>query len=140
MSKKHIEECVRASLESYFRDLRGTEPDGMYEMLATRQQHSDPDTVGFRLRLTNGQVSYIPDGTYFDGNGRAFRVNGYLLGSDLVFYINFNPRAYTPSTSLWTIGMPLRHYTHETLPYDCHEGNDGMRNILTAAREAERRR
>ena len=33
MSKKHIEECVRTSLEGYFRDLRGTEPDGMYEML-----------------------------------------------------------------------------------------------------------
>ncbi|WP_395057860.1 helix-turn-helix domain-containing protein [Polaromonas sp.] len=34
MSKKQIEECVRSSLESYFRDLRGTEPDGsMYEML-----------------------------------------------------------------------------------------------------------
>jgi Fis family transcriptional regulator len=33
MSKKHIEECVRASLESYFRDLRGTEPDGIYEMM-----------------------------------------------------------------------------------------------------------
>jgi Fis family transcriptional regulator len=33
MSKKHIEECVRASLEGYFKDLRGTEPDGMYDML-----------------------------------------------------------------------------------------------------------
>ncbi len=33
MSKKHIEECVRTSLEGYFRDLRGTEPDGMYDML-----------------------------------------------------------------------------------------------------------
>jgi len=33
MSKKHIEECVRTSLESYFKDLRGTEPDGMYDML-----------------------------------------------------------------------------------------------------------
>ena len=33
MSKKQIEECVRASLEGYFRDLRGTEPDGMYDML-----------------------------------------------------------------------------------------------------------
>jgi Fis family transcriptional regulator len=33
VSKKHIEECVRTSLEGYFRDLRGTEPDGMYEML-----------------------------------------------------------------------------------------------------------
>lgn len=33
MSKKQIEECVRSSLESYFKDLRGTEPDGMYEMM-----------------------------------------------------------------------------------------------------------
>jgi len=33
MSKKQIEECVRTSLESYFKDLRGTEPDGMYNML-----------------------------------------------------------------------------------------------------------
>ena len=33
MSKKQIEECVRTSLEGYFKDLRGTEPDGMYDML-----------------------------------------------------------------------------------------------------------
>lgn len=33
MSKKHIEDCVRGSLELYFRDLRGAEPHGMHEML-----------------------------------------------------------------------------------------------------------
>ncbi|MBB1602884.1 MULTISPECIES: Fis family transcriptional regulator [Variovorax] len=33
MSKKNIDECVRNSLDSYFRDLRGIEPDGMYDML-----------------------------------------------------------------------------------------------------------
>ena len=33
MSKKHIEECVRASLEQYFKDLRGVEPTAMYEMM-----------------------------------------------------------------------------------------------------------
>ena len=33
MSKKHIQECVRNSLEGYFRDLRGTEPDRMYDMM-----------------------------------------------------------------------------------------------------------
>jgi len=33
MSKKQIEECVRASLEGYFKDLRGTEPDGLYDMM-----------------------------------------------------------------------------------------------------------
>ena len=33
MSKKHIEECIRASLDGYFKDLRGTEPAGMYDMM-----------------------------------------------------------------------------------------------------------
>jgi Fis family transcriptional regulator, factor for inversion stimulation protein len=33
MSKKHVEECVRDSLETYFRDLRGVEPSAMYEMI-----------------------------------------------------------------------------------------------------------
>ena len=32
-NKKHIEECVRESLESYFRDLRGVEPTAMHEMM-----------------------------------------------------------------------------------------------------------
>ena len=33
MSKKHIEECIRSSLDDYFKDLRGTEPDRMYDMM-----------------------------------------------------------------------------------------------------------
>ena len=32
-NKKHIEECIRESLEGYFRDLRGVEPTAMYEMI-----------------------------------------------------------------------------------------------------------
>jgi Fis family transcriptional regulator len=33
MSKKQIEECVRESLETYFRDLRGAEPDRLHDMV-----------------------------------------------------------------------------------------------------------
>ena len=33
MSKKDIEECIRASLEGYFKDLDGIEPAGIYEMM-----------------------------------------------------------------------------------------------------------
>lgn len=32
-SKKNIEECIRESLESYFKDLRGVEPSAMYNMI-----------------------------------------------------------------------------------------------------------
>ena len=33
MSKKQIEECIRTSLDGYFKDLRGTEPDRLYDMM-----------------------------------------------------------------------------------------------------------
>ena len=33
MSKKQIEDCVRNSLEGYFRDLRGAEPAGIHDMV-----------------------------------------------------------------------------------------------------------
>ena len=33
MSKKHIEEVVRTSLEAYFKDLKGVEPDGLYYLM-----------------------------------------------------------------------------------------------------------
>lgn len=33
MSKKTLEDCVRASLEGYFNDLHGTDPAGIYDML-----------------------------------------------------------------------------------------------------------
>ncbi len=40
--------------------------EDMYHLTATQQDHSDPDTVGFKIRLTHGQFSYIPDTQYFD--------------------------------------------------------------------------
>jgi Fis family transcriptional regulator len=33
MTKKHIDACVRESLEQYFKDLRGAEPHSMHDML-----------------------------------------------------------------------------------------------------------
>ena len=33
MSKQHIEECVRTSLEGFFKDLADTEPAGIYDMM-----------------------------------------------------------------------------------------------------------
>lgn len=33
MSKQHIQDCVRTSLEGFLRDLKGTEPAGVYDMM-----------------------------------------------------------------------------------------------------------
>jgi Fis family transcriptional regulator, factor for inversion stimulation protein len=32
MSKKAIDDCMRASVEQYFKDLRGAHPDGLHEL------------------------------------------------------------------------------------------------------------
>ena len=44
----------------------------------------------------------------------------------------------TTWTRPWTIGMPLHRERSPSLPFECHEGNYGLRNILSAARAAER--
>ena len=33
MSKKDIEDCIRSTLEQYFKDLRGTEPHSVHAMV-----------------------------------------------------------------------------------------------------------
>lgn len=33
MTKKHIDACIRESLEAYFKDLRGAEPHSIYDMV-----------------------------------------------------------------------------------------------------------
>jgi hypothetical protein len=44
----------------------------------------------------------------------------------------------TTWTSPWTLGLLLTADSQGVLAYDCHEGNYGMRNILSAARAEER--
>jgi Fis family transcriptional regulator, factor for inversion stimulation protein len=33
MSKKNIQDCIRDNLEGYFQDLRGAEPNAVYDMV-----------------------------------------------------------------------------------------------------------
>ena len=42
-----------------------------YEMEATPTVHSDPTTIGFKLHLDNGIVSYTSDTQYFEGLAEA---------------------------------------------------------------------
>ena len=46
----------------------------------------------------------------------------------------------TTWTRPWTLGMPLTADPQGVLAYDCHEGNYGLRNILSAARAEDRAR
>jgi Fis family transcriptional regulator len=54
MSKKHIEECIRDSLEAYFKDLRGAEPHSLHEMIMNTVEKPLLDVV---LRHADGNQS-----------------------------------------------------------------------------------
>ena len=58
MSKKHIEECIRDSLDSYFKDLRGVEPNGMYDMILRVVEKPLLETV---MRQAEGNQSRAAD-------------------------------------------------------------------------------
>ena len=45
MSRKQIDECIRASLEQYFEDLRGTDPHSVHEMIIAAVEKPMLDVV-----------------------------------------------------------------------------------------------
>jgi Fis family transcriptional regulator, factor for inversion stimulation protein len=54
MSKRAIDECLRASVEQYFRDLRGAEPDGLHQLFLGAAEKPLLDVV---LRHAEGNQS-----------------------------------------------------------------------------------
>ena len=54
MSRKYIEECVRASLEQYFKDLRGAEPHSVHDMVIQAVEKPMLDVV---MRQAEGNQS-----------------------------------------------------------------------------------
>ena len=45
MSKKHIDDCIRSTLEQYFKDLRGTEPHGVHDLILSAVERPMLDVV-----------------------------------------------------------------------------------------------
>ncbi len=58
MSKKHIEACVRDSLETYFRDLKGANPHSMHDMLMRTVERPLLDVV---MKHADGNQSKAAD-------------------------------------------------------------------------------
>ena len=54
MTKKHIEDCIRETLEQYFKDLRGAEPHGVHQMVIDTVEKPMLDVV---MRHADGNQS-----------------------------------------------------------------------------------
>jgi Fis family transcriptional regulator, factor for inversion stimulation protein len=58
MSRKQIDECIRASLERYFDDLRGAEPHSVHEMIINAVEKPLLDVV---MQRAEGNQSKAAD-------------------------------------------------------------------------------
>jgi Fis family transcriptional regulator len=58
MSKRQIEDCIRDSLENYFKDLRGAEPHSVHEMVMNTVERPLLDVV---LKHADGNQSRAAD-------------------------------------------------------------------------------
>ncbi|MDO9096430.1 MAG: helix-turn-helix domain-containing protein [Rubrivivax sp.] len=58
MSKKAIDDCVRSSVEQYFKDLRGAEPSALHELFLGAAERPLLDVV---LRQAQGNQSKAAD-------------------------------------------------------------------------------
>ena len=58
MTKKHIEDCIRDTLEQYFKDLRGAEPHGVHQMIVNTVEKPLLDVV---MRHAEGNQSKAAD-------------------------------------------------------------------------------
>jgi len=54
MTKKNIDDCIRDSVEQYFSDLRGAEPDGLHDLVIAAVEKPLLDVV---MRQAQGNQS-----------------------------------------------------------------------------------
>ena len=85
-------------------------------------------------------TNFTAEAAYRGANPASFRVVEHFtpVGPQTIAWTATleDPTTWTRS---WTIGMPLQRSQTPLLPFDCHEGNYGLRNMLSAARAEERR-
>ena len=58
MTKKHLEACVRDTLEQYFKDLRGIEPHSLHDMIMNAVEKPLIDVV---MKHADGNQSKAAD-------------------------------------------------------------------------------
>ena len=114
-------------------DSRGVVGNAIHQHMGDARGHWEGDTLV--VETTN----FTAAAAYRGASPASLRVIEHftLVGPETIAWTATldDPTTWTRS---WTIGMPLRRSRTPLLPFDCHEGNYGLRNILSAARAEER--
>jgi hypothetical protein len=85
------------------------------------------------------EVTNFTDKTNYRGSGSTLKLVERFTRAD-ADTLRYEVTANDPQTwaKPWTAALDLKGQTQGMFEYACHEGNYAMRNILTAARAAER--
>jgi Fis family transcriptional regulator len=76
MSRKAIDEAVRASVEQYLTDLRGAEPDGLHDLFMAAAERPLLDVV---LRHAEGNQSRAAEWLGINRNTLRRKLQGHRL-------------------------------------------------------------
>jgi len=76
MTRKDIDECVRASVEKYLSDLRGAEPDRLHDLFMAAAERPLLDVV---LRHTEGNQSRAAEWLGINRNTLRRKLQGHRL-------------------------------------------------------------
>jgi Fis family transcriptional regulator len=76
MSRKAIDECVRTSVEQYFKDLRGAEPAALHDLFLSAAERPLLDVV---MRHAEGNQSRAADWLGINRNTLRRKLQGHKL-------------------------------------------------------------
>jgi hypothetical protein len=114
-------------------DSRPQLPSHLRQYLGDARAHWEGDTLVVRTTNFNGRTSYRGSSDKLVLTERFRRVDADTLRYEMT--------VDDPSTWArpWTAALNLRPQSDQMYEYACHEGNNAMRNMLSAARAGEKK-
>ena len=122
-------------------DGRDPLPDGIRQWMGSSRGCWEGDTLVVETTsFTDKTASFVPFTRLAIGTGRTLHLTERfrLVGPDTLLY-EFTVDDPTSFTRPFTAAVPMKRRTAPLFEYACHEGNYGMRNMLSGARIEEGR-
>ena len=122
-------------------DGRDPLPDGIRQWMGSSRGRWEGDTLVVETtNFTDRTASFVPFTRLAIGTGRTLHLTERfrLVGPDTLLY-EFTIDDLTSFTRPFSAAIPMKRGTAPLFEYACHEGNYGMRNMLSGARIEEGR-
>ncbi len=121
-------------------DGRDPLPDGIRQWMGSSRGRWEGDTLVVETtNFTDKTASFVPFTRFAIGTGRTLHLTERfrLVGADTLVYefTIVDPASFTRP---FTAAIPMKRGTAPLFEYACHEGNYGLRNLLSGARAQEK--